>query len=371
MIEFLYIHQFYWAIPWTILILFLFYKQKNAINWIELNTGKKNRSSLTRYNTKNYVFHFLFLYLIGILGITAAAGPVKEGMVDDISGKGKIFIIIDGSFSMIAGDTTENSVTKRKPLDRLEEAQNFAKELVDKEQEFAYGVITFSGEPVVHSVPTNDIVATKSLLQNILAHNFDSTGSDFKKVLKELLKQAYASDDPLQVILLSDGEVPPDNAQDISEELELLKRNNVVIHTVGVGTKHPGGSVNFFISFTEDQKREDLDEKESNTDISGTQKKEVNQKTVKTIETHREDALLEMISKKTGGKYLVVENKDWVKDLIPHLKNTYGNSKAKKKISGREDISHYFTIFVLIAIILDGIVLFRDTSLLKKWLRLQ
>ena len=75
--------------------------------------------------------HLFYLFLLGLLLIISAAGPYREGLVEDVSGKGKIILVLDGSFSMLAGDTSPHPVTSKYPQDRFAEAQTFCEELID------------------------------------------------------------------------------------------------------------------------------------------------------------------------------------------------------------------------------------------------
>jgi hypothetical protein len=358
MIDFENINQFYWVIPWLIFLLYLYRKQSKSLSWIMENVSKRFIESITKYDSLLKIkLHLVYLFLLGLLLIISAAGPRKEGMVEDVSGKGKIILVLDGSFSMLAADTTPHPITKKNPYDRFAEAQIFCEELIDVNPDFAYGLISFSGKPAIHSLPTNDIITIKTFIHTLLVHNFESTGSSFKLALQEVLHQVYQTDGSIQVILLSDGEVPKGREEDIKEEIELLKRNNVTIHTVGVGTNSPGGSVNFYVSYTEEEKK--ALENKSTDDSTGTKKIEVDQKIIKNIKTYRQDDLLSGLAKETGGHYIVVEKGQWVKDLIPYIKETGANAKSKIKTSGKEDLSIYFLTAFLLGFFLDGLYLFR------------
>ena len=58
-------------------------------------------------------------------------------------------------------------------------------------------------------------------------------------------------------------------------------------------------------------------------------------------------------------RYIVVVNKQWVKDLIPHIKETGSRGKSKIKTSGKEDLSVFFLLAFLVGFLLDGLYLFR------------
>ncbi len=357
MIDFENINQFYWIFPWIFFLLYLYRKQSQSFLWTMDNVSKRFVNSITKYNSLTKIkLHLLYLFFLGLCVIIATTGPRMEGMVEDVSGKGKIILVLDGSFSMLAGDTSPHPITKKYPEDRFAEGQAFAEELVDANPDFAYGLITFSGKPAIHSMPTNDIISIKTFIHTLLAHSFESTGSSFKLALKEILRQVYETEGNIQVILLSDGEVPEGKEEDLEEEIQLLKRNNVTVHTVGVGTSK-GGAVNFFVSYTEEEKKEL--ENNSTDDSTGTKKKETSQKQIKKIETYRQDDLLSRLAKQTGGHYVVVEKGQWVNDLIPYIKETGAIAKSKIKTSGKIDLSVYFLIAFLVGFLLDSFMLFR------------
>lgn len=357
MIDFENINHFYWIFPWIFFLLYLYRKQSKAFLWVEQNISKRFTNSITKYNSLTKIkLHLGFLFFLGLLAITAATGPRMEGMVEDVSGKGKIILVLDGSFSMLAGDTSPHPITKKYHEDRFAEAQIFAEELIDANPDFAYGLITFSGKPAIHSMPTNDIISIKTFIHTLLAHSFESTGSSFKLALQEILREVYETEGNIQVILLSDGEVPEGKEENLEEEIEFLKQNKVTIHTVGIGTTK-GGAVNFYVSYTEEEKKEL--ENNSTDDSTGTKKKETSQKQIKKIDTYRQDDLLSKLAKETGGHYIVVEKNQWINDLSPFIKETGAIAKSKIKTSGKIGLSVYFLIAFLIGFLLDSFLLFR------------
>lgn len=362
MIDFENILQFFWILPWAVFVIYLYRKQKIAFEWIGNNVSNRFISVFTQYKNLNHLkLHIASIFGIGLLLIIAVAGPRMDGMVEDTSGKGKVILLLDGSFSMLSNDTSPHPVTKKYPEDRFAEAQIFSEELIDANPDYAYGLVSFSGKPAVHSLPTNDIITIKTFVHTLLVHNFESTGSSFKLALQEVLKIVYETEGNIQVILLSDGEVPEDKEENLEEELQLLKRNNVVVHTIGVGTEKGGGGVNFFVSYTEEEKKE-LMEKNRTDDSTGTKRKEVDQKIIKNIKTYRSDKILKQIAEATNGQYLVVEKGKWVQDLNPYLKATSAQSRSKIKTSGKIDLSIYFLLAFFLFFIIHN---FPNISLIK------
>ncbi|MCX8000483.1 MAG: VWA domain-containing protein, partial [Leptospiraceae bacterium] len=242
-----FIEYFLVIVPLGFLILFIYSKNQKALAWIEKNVAKRFQKNFTAYNSQTLKLQFLIFFLMSLLLVLALVNlQIEQQSEIDVKDKGMIFLIIDGSLSMLAGDTTKDSVSELRAYDRFEEAQNFASDLVDLFPEYKYGIITVSGDYVIHSMPSADSVEVKKIIRSLLAHNFENTGLILKPLLQELLRLSEILNQTFQVILISDGEQLPEQKEDINEELEALKRAGIVVHTVGVGTK-AGGSVVFSI----------------------------------------------------------------------------------------------------------------------------
>jgi hypothetical protein len=358
MIEFVYLEPFYFFLLFAGLCYFIFALNLRSLNWIRENITERFQNQFTKYKTNKYfTFHILLFGAISLLLLTSSASPYFQSEVNTVDESGKIIFLIDASFSMLAGDSNTNPITKKKPYDRLAEATEFAERLIDVLPEFEYGLISFGGETAVHSNLTKDILTVKTMIHTLLGHNFEHTGTSFKKVLNKVLEISNESDSGIQVVLISDGEVPEGKKEDISEELRYLAKNGVIIHTVGVGTKE-GGNVEFFISYSEEQKKEMLKEI-LNSDSTGTKKVQVNKKVIKTIKTHREDDLLKEISSSTSGRYWIIEKGAKPEDLVETLKKNNKTTLSKNKALGRNSLTPYFLVLFIFIFVIERLFLFR------------
>lgn len=348
----------FFILPLLVLCLAAYQIHKKSWVWISENISNRFKENFTKYKNLNHLKIHIGLFFLMILILSfATATPYLVGEIELNDDKGKIFIILDGSFSMLPNDTNTNLKTGKKPYDRLAEEQEFAEELVDLLPEYSFAVMSFSKLPVVHSNLTDDVVQVKTIIRTMLLHNFENTGSSFKSALAEFLRLSYQIDGNLQVVLLSDGEVPKGHEEDLSNELNELSKNKIPVHTVGIGTEK-GGSVEFFISYKEDKKIDNLAVNEK-SDSTGTKQVQVRKKVIKSILTKRDNTLLKKISDTTGGMNLVIEKKGTPQELAEQIKNLLSKSKNKKKSEGQYSLTPFFLVFVLILFLFERLFFLR------------
>ncbi|MCB1157647.1 MAG: VWA domain-containing protein, partial [Leptospiraceae bacterium] len=178
MIQFAFPYMFLLILPWTILFFFLYGVQESALRWLRVNISDRFLETLTRYKDKrSIVSHLLLLYLMGIFLLIAATGPMLPSVYKIDTIKGNIVLLIDGSSSMVAGDTFAHPITNKKPYDRFAQAQEFCVDLIEAEPNYSYGLITFSGIAVSHNLPTSDLASVLTSIQAMKMHNFEMPGS--------------------------------------------------------------------------------------------------------------------------------------------------------------------------------------------------
>ena len=355
----------FFILPLLVLCLAAYQIHKKSWVWISENISNRFRENFTKYKNLNYLKIHLGLFFLMILILSlATATPYLVGEIELNDDKGKIFIILDGSFSMLPADTNTNPKTGKKPYDRLAEEQEFAEELVDLLPEYSFGVISFSKLPVVHTNLTDDSVQVKTIIRTMLLHNFENTGSSFKSAFAEFLRLSYQIDGNLQVVLLSDGEVPEGHEEDLTKELNELRRNKIPVHTVGIGTE-AGGSVEFFISYKEDKKIDNLAVNEK-SDSTGTKKVQVRKEVIKSIWTKRDNTLLKKISDETDGLNLVIEKKGSPEKLAEEIKRIVAKTKNKRRSEGQYSLTPYFLIFALILFLFERLFFLRKMAWSKK-----
>ncbi|MCB1191152.1 MAG: VWA domain-containing protein [Leptospiraceae bacterium] len=348
------------VIPWTLFLIILYFYQKKSLQWINENVSIRFKAVFTKYKNPYWLkLHFLLLFLAGLSLILGSSGPQKQGIVELAINTGNILFVMDGSFSMLAGDTIPHPITKKKPYDRFGQAQEFANDLVDNLPTYKFGLITFSGVTVVHSPPVSDAIAIKTVITQLLAHNFENTGSNFKSALNTIIEVASSHNTKFQVVLISDGEVhdkQPSEYADIEDELDVLNTIGIIIHTIGVGSL-AGGGVNFFINHFQEEYSKTNDSN-SKDDSSGMKRKTKKKETIKDIATYRSDKILKKIASETDGKFLIVEDGDWVSNLLPWVEKITKESKITEQTSGKEEISVYFLYLFLVIFLLETLFLF-------------
>ncbi len=359
MIQFAYPFVLFLLVPTTIFLAYLYFRQQRAIQWIFLNVSKRFVNQFTQYSSLTLKVHIVFLFFMSCLILVAASKPMVFNVVEVEKVKGNVMIVIDGSSSMLAGDTIAHPKTKKKPYDRLEQAQTFAQELVDALPEHAFGLMTFSGSTVTHSLPTTDHIEIKRAIQTIKTHAFDDSGSNLQSVLKELLRLAANKEEgTFQVLIIGDGEIPKEGMVDYSQELSALASAKVVVHTVGVGTQ-AGSGVNFFIWYSRAKKKDSNNSKDDSTG----QREETSRKVIKSITTKRMDEHYGRISEETKGKYIVLEDEgssfsSWINPIKKAIEQTHTKTKQKEKVAGEKDISGRF-LFVFLLLFLGDTVFWK------------
>jgi hypothetical protein len=356
MIKFAYPSLLFLLIPLVIFLVYLYFRQRRAILWVSTNVSKRFADQLTLYSPFTLKLHLVLLFVMGCLILVAASKPMVFHIVEVEKVKGNIMIVIDGSSSMLAGDTIAHPKTKKKPYDRLEQAQNFAQELVDALPEYAFGLMTFSGSAVTHSLPTTDHIEIKRAIQTIKTHAFDDSGSNLQAVLKELLRLAANKEEgTFQVLIIGDGEIPEESEVDYSQELSALASGGIVVHTVGVGTE-TGSGVNFFIWYSKAKKKDSSNSKDDSTG----QREETSRKVIKNITTKRMDIHYAKISRETNGEHVILEYEKssfsgWTEPIENAIGKTHTDSKQKEKVAGEKDISGSFLLAFLLLFLGDRV----------------
>lgn len=358
MIELENLKVLFFLLPLLLVCLIGFQIHKKSLEWIDQNISSRFRKNFTKYEKILYLrIHIvIYFFLILILAFSTSA-PFLVGEINVTDNSGKIFILLDGSFSMLPDDTFTNPKTGKKPYDRLAEEQEFAEELVDLLPEYSFGVLSFSQFPVLHSNITKDLVQIKTIIRTMLLHNFENTGTSYKSVLKELIRLYFEIDDSIQIVLLTDGEVPKGYEENLEEEISIFKKNKIPVHTVGIGSEK-GGSVEFFISYSEERKIDNL-AKNDKSDSTGTKKVQVNKKVIKSIWTKRNNSILKKISDETGGMNLVIEKNDSPVQLAEKVKKIVSNNKNKKKSEGEFSLTPFLLIIAICVFLFERLIFLR------------
>lgn len=174
----------------------------------------------------------LFLNVILILSMIFAVSGLTLHTTKE-SSSFSFVIAIDSSQSMEANDLSPNRISVAK-----ETAVNF----VDSAPlDIKMGVISFSGGSKIEKDMTKRKDELKSAINRIELSGYGGTDL-YEAVLTSsnlLNKESFKS-----VILLSDGQI---NVGNIDDAINYANDNNVIVHTIGVGTKE-GGETEYGLS---------------------------------------------------------------------------------------------------------------------------
>lgn len=230
--------QLLWLAPVTLLSLWLWRRQNRARQWLEANVSARFLHRWTRHSTRSLATHLAVLAVAGVLLVFAAARPYSTGEIAPEVEDRTIVLVIDASLSMAARDvppvpaSEEGEEPTRRT--RLEYAADLASQLVHAKPDARFALISFSGAAVVHSPPTHDHLGLLSLLDAMRLHlSVPTSGTRFSTAFEAAAEIIAEREEAIDVVLLSDGELPePD---EVDAGLQLLELNEVPVHTVAVG----------------------------------------------------------------------------------------------------------------------------------------
>lgn len=234
MVSFSFAHPQYLFLLFLIPLLFF-------IHFLALSSRKKtalkfaNFEAISRIQGIDFFSKNVVILVLNIL-IVALLVFAVSGFTFHTSQESSLFsfvIAIDGSQSMDAKDLTPDRITAAK-----ETAINF----IDSAPiDIKFGVISFSSSSRIEKDLTEKKDELKRAIDNIQISGIGGTDL-YEAILtsSNLLK----TENQKAVILLSDGQV---NVGSIDDAITYANDNNVVVHTIGIGTPE-GGMTEFALS---------------------------------------------------------------------------------------------------------------------------
>ncbi|MEK6848734.1 MAG: VWA domain-containing protein, partial [Nanoarchaeota archaeon] len=180
--------------------------------------------------SKNLTSLYIFIFAL-ILFILSAAGTRYS--FEREAPAFSFVIAIDSSASMSAKDILPN---------RLQAAKSSARSFIDAMPLGSeFGVVSFSGTAKIESEIKQDKQALKSSIELI---DLGEVGGTNILDAIEKSRQILEKREPKAIVLLSDGQINVDTVIGI---IDYAKQHNILINSVGIGTKE-GGQADFFIS---------------------------------------------------------------------------------------------------------------------------
>jgi Ca-activated chloride channel family protein len=310
---------YHWGLKeYLFLVFFLggmfFYLRRLVILAKQFNKSSQNAF----WKTPLRILIFIFL-LIALLGPSFGFGEKTI----QVSGK-EFFFVLDLSASMDATDV--------KPS-RLEKVKFELKKLWQNLQNDRIGLIVFGQTAFLQCPLTTDKSALDLFLQTIKTHLLPYPGTDFTPALKlaqQKLANSITKEGAKAIILISDGE----NFGDLNTQLlEQLKKQNLKVFCVGVGTEK-GGLIPL---------------------LQGGYKHD---RQGKPIQTRLNPHLLTQIAQQTEGQFFVLNDSQ---NEIPKLQKELNEIKAEGLETKIADVNsnkyEYFLWIALALIVLDIILI--------------
>ena len=166
----------------------------------------------------------------------AMAGPRSlQRIVDKGESQYPILqVVVDESYSMSARDITPT---------RIERVKLELHDLLARLQQVRMGLIVYAARAHVMIPPTADKTVLRHAIESLRVRELPTEGSDMFKALsmarQQLTSKSSASSKHRAILLISDGELSRDTAQDQQQLTSLvtaLRQDNIRIYTLGVGT---------------------------------------------------------------------------------------------------------------------------------------
>ena len=277
------------------------------------------------------------LTLAIVLLIVAAANPQIGTRVEEVKQAGiDVYICLDVSLSMQAQDI--------KPS-RLEKAKYEISNLINKLHGDRIGLIVFAGQAYVQFPLTTDYSAANLFLNAVDVNSVPQPGTAIASAIDLATKSFdYKFDTQKVIVVITDGE---DHEGDIDKSVSDATDKGIKIYTIGLGSPD-GVPIPVFndqgqqIGFKQDSKGN-------------------------TVVTRLDEATLQDIAAKGGGKYFRGSNNQDELDLI--YKDLSALNKTEygvKKVTDYEDRFYYFLVPAIILLLMEFFISERKSPLFSK-----
>lgn len=305
------------------LIYFIFPVLSLILLIIGYEKKKKGLKFLNISNNKKINFFKIFFITIGtVLVCISLLSPQKLIEEKEVERKGNsIYILMDTSRSMLTKDIYPN---------RIERAKTIAKNIIFNLKGDKVGIIPFSDSAYIQMPLTDDYKIAENFINVIDTNLLSGGGTNIFEGLSIANKSFEETETENKIVLvISDGGDSDDKT------LDFIKKNNIKVYSVGVGTEK--GSV-----IPDNKKSGFIKDEKGNIVVSSLNSK-----------------FLKEMSEISNGKYFEVNNlsnntKEFIYDM-----ETLDKSKIKdEKISVYERYFQWFLgiglLFILVGYFLKG-----------------
>ncbi len=282
-----------------------------------------SRSVSTRKRSVKDMLRLLAILLL----LFSAWGPKFSDELTEIHREGvDIVVLLDVSNSMRAQDI--------KP-DRLEKARFELRKLINDLRGDRVGLVVFAGQAHLQTPLTLDYAAFDMFLDISDESLIGVQGTSFENAL-EVGLSAFDPEDQQHraMILISDGE---DHEGNLDEVLERARKENVVIHTAGIGS-FSGTPIPVY-------------------DDRGVLKGYRKTKTGEVVTTRLYTETLQSISAATGGRFVHLNSASaGLEEIYSDILGMEQKEFTRHEFTNFKEQFHWFTWIALIFLVLDLLI---------------
>ena len=321
MVRYTHPEMFYLFIPLTLVLIWYAYQGKKLRFGLEtLGTASVKKFLLNRVKYSRIRLRSRLIILGIIFILLASVGPQIGMKLTELTREGvDIFILLDTSASMNAGDV--------KPS-RIEKAKYELGRLLNKLEGDRVGLIAFAGSAHLHCPLTEDYSASRLFLNMMDTDLITTQGTDLAVAIQLALDHVENDDEKFKVfVLVSDGEDHQGEAIILAEKARKL---GIIIHTLGVGTA-AGGPIPIY-------------------DNNGKRVEFKKNRRGQVVTSTLNESTLYEIARITGGLYIRVENQ--VNAIAPLLKEIDQMEKRELKSHVFSQYEDRYQVFLIIGLML-------------------
>jgi Ca-activated chloride channel family protein len=220
--EFLNQNVFYMMLIPLVLLFLLIITSKSSVEKYfskEIIEKLKVGNQLLGKNSRNTLF-----FLVLILFIIALSRPVIDKKEQNVKQSLiPMVIALDVSISMLAQDIYP---------DRISLAKKKLQQIIENAKNTTIGVVLFAKDSFILSPVTEDFISLAFIVDNLNTKLDFINGSNIFSTL-EATKYMLSDYKVKNLIILSDG----GNNNEYEQELAFAKKNDIVVYSIGIGTK--------------------------------------------------------------------------------------------------------------------------------------
>lgn len=311
-------------------------RKKNLTKFGDSNLLKQlmPEVSSAKKTTKFILFLIAFSFLI--LGLCNLQSGSK---LKDVKREGSdLMICLDISNSMLAQDLSPN---------RLDRAKLAIENMINKLQGDRLGIVVFAGEAYVQLPITTDYSSAKLFLESINPRIISTQGTNIGAAINKAV-ESFGKDDGKgkAIIVITDGENNEEANESALDAAEEAAKNNIVIHTIGVGSESGVPIPNVINGVVNGYKKD----KDGNT-----------------VVTKLDPKILQEIAGKASGVYVQASSSDVGLDAImAKIAELDKKQLESKAFADYEDQFQWFLGAALLFLVIEGFISERVSKLWKK-----